>query len=79
MARTSTQKRQKSKGNKLLRLAMLAQSGSLMDVGRKAFILAEQVSRPEDEKESASSQLQTVDTSDQMVRFAKGDVQHLSI
>ena len=67
-------KKQKSKGNKLLRLAMLAQSGSLMDVGRKAF--TEQVSRPESGKESTSSKLQTVDASDQMVRFAKGEVQH---
>ena len=72
MAGTSTQKRQKSNGNKLLRLAMLIQSGSLMDVGRKAF--AEQVTRPEDEKESVSSQLHTVNTSDQMLRFAKGEV-----
>ena len=53
---------------------MLAQSGSLMDVGREAF--TEQVSRPKDEKKSASSQLQTADTSDQMVRFANGEVQH---
>ena len=52
---------------------MLAQSGSLMDVGRKAF--TEQVSRPESEKELTSSKLQTVDASDQMVRFAKGEVQ----
>ena len=53
---------------------MLAQSGSLMDVACEAC--TEQVSRPKDEKESASSQLQTADISDQMVRFANGEVQH---